>query len=224
MTEREWLSEDDVYRLLDCVRQSERKNSLFCLACFERVRKFCVFGESGALAQVAAGYIEGKMTLQDVQAATTRLYEAIDTSPVPKGTEDEGEYRMYRYWVDKSATKIASNGPDAHAAAEVAINLSPEFVPASYAQKREERALVAIVRDIFGNPYRPVVTNPAWLTSDVVNLAKAIYDEQAFDRMVKLADSLKQVGCDQPDILAHCTGKGPHVRGCWVIDLLLGKN
>ncbi len=69
--------------------------------------------------------------------------------------------------------------------------------------------------------------NPDWLAwndATVRNIAKAIYDEQAFDRMPILADALEDAGCDNADILRHCREPGEHVRGCWVVDLLLGKS
>ncbi|MBY0459710.1 MAG: hypothetical protein K2V38_20515 [Gemmataceae bacterium] len=81
------------------------------------------------------------------------------------------------------------------------------------------------MRDIFGNPFRPVALDPAWLTSDVLALARGIYDERAFDRMPILADALQDAGCNHDDILAHCRDANQvHVRGCWVIDLVLGKS
>lgn len=80
-----------------------------------------------------------------------------------------------------------------------------------------------LLRDIFGNPFRLARTNAAWLTPTVVRLSQSIYDDRAFDRMPKLADALEEAGCTDADILAHCRQAGPHVRGCWVIDLLLGK-
>ncbi|MBL8795193.1 MAG: hypothetical protein JNM56_14910 [Planctomycetia bacterium] len=80
-----------------------------------------------------------------------------------------------------------------------------------------------LFRDLFGNPFRPVTVNPAWLTSAVVSLAQAIYDERAFDRLPILADALEDAGCDHADILNHCRQPGEHVRGCWVVDLLLAK-
>ena len=81
----------------------------------------------------------------------------------------------------------------------------------------------SIFREVFGNPFRPVTTDPSWLTETVVSLATGIYAERAFDRMPILADALEEAGCDHTDILTHCRGDGPHVRGCWVVDLLLGK-
>jgi hypothetical protein len=82
----------------------------------------------------------------------------------------------------------------------------------------------ALLRDIFGNPFRPVALDPSWLTSTAVALATGIYAERAFDRMPILADALQDAGCYHPDVLSHCRGGGPHARGCWVVDLILGKS
>ena len=86
-----------------------------------------------------------------------------------------------------------------------------------------DACLCQLLRDIFGNPFRPVTIDPRWLTSTVIDLADAIYTERAFDRMPILADALMDAGCDSEEIINHCRGPGPHVRGCWVVDLLLGK-
>jgi hypothetical protein len=82
---------------------------------------------------------------------------------------------------------------------------------------------VLFLRDIFGNPFRPIAINTAWLTSNVVALARAIYDDRAFDRLGTLADALEAAGCDNHDIIRHCREPDPHTRGCWPLDLLLGK-
>jgi hypothetical protein len=83
---------------------------------------------------------------------------------------------------------------------------------------------VALLREIFGNPFRPVAVDPAWLTSDVLALARGIYEEKAFDRMPILADALQDAGCANEDVLTHCRDVTQlHVRGCWVVDLVLGK-
>jgi hypothetical protein len=87
----------------------------------------------------------------------------------------------------------------------------------------ERAAQAALARDVFGNPFRPVTLDPAWRTSTVVALARSIYDERAFDRLPILADALQDAGCANDDVLEHCRGPGPHVRGCWVVDLVLGK-
>ena len=82
------------------------------------------------------------------------------------------------------------------------------------------------LRDIFGNRFHPVSLSPstlAWNDGAVHKMAEVIYDDRAFDRLPILADALEDAGCDDADILGHCRGPGPHVRGCWVVDLLLGK-
>jgi len=72
--------------------------------------------------------------------------------------------------------------------------------------------------------YRDTATTvDPWLTPTVIALAQAIYDEQAFDRMPVLADALEDAGCANAEILGHCRSPCPHVRGCWVVDLLLKR-
>jgi hypothetical protein len=85
------------------------------------------------------------------------------------------------------------------------------------------RLVADIMRDIVGNPFRTMTIDPAWLTSTVLTLAQGIYAERAFDRLPILADALQDAGCENADMLGHCRGPGPHVRGCWVVDLILGK-
>ncbi|MCE9566168.1 MAG: DUF6331 family protein [Planctomycetes bacterium] len=64
---------------------------------------------------------------------------------------------------------------------------------------------------------------PQWLTSTVTQLTQGIYDDRAFDRLPILADALQDAGCDNADVLNHCRENGPHARGCWVVDMVLGK-
>jgi hypothetical protein len=85
------------------------------------------------------------------------------------------------------------------------------------------KALVGLLYCVFGNPFRKVTIDPAWVTPTVASVAQAAYDQRAFDRLPILADALEDAGCDSADILNHCRQPGEHVRGCWVVDLLLGK-
>jgi hypothetical protein len=82
---------------------------------------------------------------------------------------------------------------------------------------------VTVLHDIFGNPFRPLTFESAWRTSTAVGLAESIYTARDFAAMPILADALEESGCENSDVLAHCRGPGPHVRGCWVVDLVLGK-
>src|SRR5262249_35678037 len=78
-------------------------------------------------------------------------------------------------------------------------------------------------RDVFGNPFRPVSFGPRWRTPAAAGVASAVYDERAFDRLPVLADALEDAGCSDAEVLAHLRSVGPHVRGCWALDLALGK-
>jgi hypothetical protein len=93
--------------------------------------------------------------------------------------------------------------------------------------RRGGQAPAALLRDVFGNPFRPLPqVNPAWLAWEggtVPKVAQATYDERAFDRLPVLADALEDAGCTDADILGHCRISGDHVRGCWVVDLVLEK-
>ncbi|HEV3436425.1 MAG TPA: hypothetical protein VG122_03635 [Gemmata sp.] len=80
-----------------------------------------------------------------------------------------------------------------------------------------------LIRDIFGNPFCPITIDPSWLTSTVVSLASQMYDSRDFSAMPILADALQDAGCDNEDVLNHCRVEGVHVRGCFVVDRLLGK-
>jgi hypothetical protein len=82
---------------------------------------------------------------------------------------------------------------------------------------------VASLREVFGNPFRTVTFSPEGRTDIAVALARAMYESRDFSAMPILADALQDAGCDSEDILSHCRGGGPHVRGCWVVDLVLGK-
>src|SRR5581483_11403490 len=88
----------------------------------------------------------------------------------------------------------------------------------------EPKDQAALLRDILGNPIRPVAFAPEWRTSTAVAIARGMYESRDFSPMPILADALQDAGCDSDDILNHCRDpQQVHVRGCWVVDLVLGK-
>ena len=103
-------------------------------------------------------------------------------------------------------------------------------IPILFAPPRPDAAsqYPRLLRNIAGRPFRPDhAIGPSWLAWNdgaVGKVAAAIYDDQTFDRLPLLADALEDAGCTGADILSHCRGPGVHVRGCWVVDLLLGKS
>jgi hypothetical protein len=125
------------------------------------------------------------------------------------------------------AAATAATSPAAWSAARNAADASARIEGAPPEHPQEQCDLL---RDIFANPFRPVAVCPACLTPQVVALAQAADDERELPagtldaaRLAVLADALEDAGCTDPDLLDHLRGPGPHYRGCWVIDLLLGK-
>src|SRR5262245_7375188 len=119
--------------------------------------------------------------------------------------------------VDPAAEAVARANTDQ------SVRRQPGF---EQALERERGSQCGHFREIIGNPFRPPAVDMDWLAwndGTVRKIAQAIYVERAFDRMPVLADALEDAGCDDADLLRHCREPGEHVRGCWVVDLLLGK-
>jgi hypothetical protein len=117
----------------------------------------------------------------------------------------------------------ASNAVDGPAAVGV-----PKFVAESRREEvhhLERLQQARMLRCTFGNPFHLVTLDRAWLSDNaaIPKLARTIYDNRAFDRLPLLADALMAAGCTNEDILSHCRSGEEHVRGCWVVDLVLGK-
>ena len=84
-------------------------------------------------------------------------------------------------------------------------------------------AFCDLTRCVFGNPYTSVEVEPHWRSDDVMALARSFYESRDADILPVLADALMEAGCTSEEMIHHCRAKGPHVRGCWVVDKLLGK-
>jgi hypothetical protein len=122
---------------------------------------------------------------------------------------------------------VALTLPDSWEAAH-GVSIWPEYLGWDPDEEAEERKWQAtVLREILGPlPFRPIAVDPAWLAwnhGTVPAIARHVYDDRAFHDLPILADALEDAGCTDADILAHCRGGGEHVRGCWVVDLLLGK-
>jgi hypothetical protein len=238
MTEAEWLvcKNLDEMRPLVFGKGKNRKFRLLACACCRRVLHQLTDSRSRHAIEISELFADGQASQEQLTAAHAAL-ERWEETP-------EGRQMHIICDISWTATRdITADSRDAawdawdlaraadwNVAMELADRASPPEVDEEtfltiHAQYREPHA--ALLRDIFGNPFRPRPSvKPAWLTwkgGIICKLAQAIYDERAFDRMPILADALEDAGCDNADILAHCRSEGPHVRGCWVVDLLLGK-
>ncbi len=88
---------------------------------------------------------------------------------------------------------------------------------------KENEVYARLLRDVVGDPFQPPSLEPAWCTDTVHSIATKIYDDMDFSEMPILADALEEAGCDEQPILDHCRLDDSHVRGCWVLDMILGK-
>jgi hypothetical protein len=128
------------------------------------------------------------------------------------------------YWANAGvAQEAAYNAPKLVIEALVWHTGGHAHPASGFISKAESKAQSELAHDIFGNPFRRVAFVPAWCTSTALAIAQGIYDDRAFDRLPILADALQDAGCENDDILNHFRGDGPHVKGCWALDLVLGK-
>jgi len=209
MTEQDWLACADPQPMLEFLRgkASDRKLRLFAVACCRSDWVCLPISTKGAV-QVAERFIEEEATSQEfrVDLFTQAAQSAERERDLLLGLA----YYRGTIWRPDHVTAVQG------LVAGCARLQSPASV--SHRQNRQS----SLVRDVF-NPFSPVVLDSIWLTYTVQNLAAAIYEERAFDRLPILADALEDAGCNQQDILSHLRGGGEHCRGCWALDLVLGK-
>jgi hypothetical protein len=211
MTEAEWLAGTDPGPMLDFLFRhpsySERKMRLFAVACYWQVSEFH-WDEPLFEAEIEAieQYADGLISMDDLLAVSLAHYRALfpdEEESALRLVELEGDYAA---WIADWAAQATRHAGD-------------RSWPVGAAETKQANLL----RDLFGNPFCRVTCALAGLTPTVVALAQAIYGERAFDRLPDLADALAAAGCTDAGVLEHCHSPGPHVRGCWAVDLVLAK-
>jgi hypothetical protein len=179
------------------------------------------------LAAIEAGEkcADGLITEKEMWEARERAYEVFDTTPLPNKAEYDAANSAQRYIYSQDETAEMVVQAAGSRAARLAGGKGPQADNARHAVEKEMEALSRrLINEVHGNPFRPVAFDPAWCTSTAVALAKQMYESRDFCAMAILADALQDVGCDSDDVLGHCRdAKQVHVRGCWVVDLVLGK-
>jgi hypothetical protein len=221
-----WLFGDDPERMLDFLgaRATERKLMLFAVACCRRVEALLTDRRSRRALDAAERFAYGEADVDELQEAQAAAHAAWTALPTGVATD-----RMEALWVAARAASWTACRGDAGVSAPAAAHYAAwaNRGGATLCGRSPERAAqAALVRCVFGNPFMPVSLDPAWTAWNdgvVRKLARCIYDERALGRLPLLADALEEAGCDCWEILDHCRGKGPHVRGCWVVDRLLGR-
>lgn len=224
MTEAEWSACTDPQAMLGLLRgrASGRKLRLFAVACCRRVWPLLTDERSRMAVEVAESYADGVTTAVNLADAFYQANIAANAAdPTDACTVRASSLASYvAYTAVGLGVDCTFSAADAIAdtIADVAVNAI------AYRKARHEElvAQCQLLRDIF-DPFRRITGERSLLTSRVIQETNQIYSGRAFDRMPILADALEDAGCTDPDLLAHCRGPGQHVRGCWVVDLLTGR-
>jgi hypothetical protein len=199
-----WLQKQGISRSAS----GRRKLRLFACACCRRIAEWQAQEAGRRAVEVAERFADGEASKEELAAVRPK-----STILVRNATVAAREVAWDAAWF-----AFVDAGHTAARAGNVPLKWggsAPEYA-----------AQVRLLHDLFGNPFRPVAADPAWLKWNdgaVRDLTRAIYAERASDRLPMLADALEDAGCTDADLLGHCRGPGPHVRGCWALDLLLGK-
>lgn len=249
MTEDEWNRCTDPQKMLEWLRHSgkahDRKLRLFAAACCRRIWPLLTDERSRTAVERAEQFADG---LVDSQARSMARRAASDATAVAWRAVTNLQKRCDSSSRDKVATfqaaQAATYALDARLAKRtVALGAAEAvcradkggaFASTARAVRKERRSQAELLRDLFGPfPFRQVRIEPGWLQGNegiVRRLAAATHEERTLpqgtldrDRLAVLADALEEAGCTNEEILSHCRSRNDHVRGCWLLDLLLGK-
>ncbi|WP_439621821.1 hypothetical protein [Gemmata sp.] len=250
LTEADWVAADNPHTLLHHIRASasHRKLRLFACACCQPLVD--LINRSGGKTKLAATeqYADGLITEKKYLAAFNRIrppgrgrlqgviwfaFAALgwpDAEGVNWGFDQATEDLVRGTWAAGEHAEHHTNRACLHAINArtlLALGDVNDDRPSNAfrIQMDAEKAECAdLFREVFGNPFRPIAFNADWRTDTVVSLATAAYESRDFSTLPILADALQDAGCDADDLLAHCRDpKQAHVRGCWALDLVLGK-
>jgi hypothetical protein len=215
MTEAEWFGSDDPLPMLDFLRGKVgmRKLRLLLVGVARQLWHDLEDDRSRRAIEVAELYADGKAEADQMSQAawlagkareeswTGKMLEARTLAWVTVSDHEGDEADDLTWPVTLAGEMVAKGDGDPY----------PDFV-------------AELTRCIFGNPFQRVAADRFWLTPTVIQLALGVYDERAFDRLPILADALEDAGCTDATLLDHLRGPGPHVRGCFALDLVLGKS
>jgi hypothetical protein len=243
VTEPQWLACDDIAAMLRHLGRasSVRKKRLFAVACCRAIWNHFTTDQERTAVEVAERYADGDANAEERDRASDGAWDLMNQlmreGPLVTDVRHYAHHAAIRAiirmpdsppWLGSDASEPArhvvaatrwmeSHQPVLSWEDRPAWN---ELVAAVDAEERPKQC--SILREIVGNPFRPSQVEDRWRTANVVDLARTIYELRSFDRMPILGDTLLHTGCNDRTILEHCRQDG-HVRGCWLIDLLLDR-
>lgn len=236
MNEAAWLTGADPTPMLKFAQGKLRRRAvrLFACACCRRLWHLLP-ADSRTGVEVAERFADGRASTAELDEAHARASAAVLAVPTNIWSFEVLRSRFATSAVSDCTKVTAGTIPDALAVASTAADARAldgalTGAKSAFNTTREEARAVElasqaeVVRELFGNPYRPPRFSPDWATDTAVLLARQMYEAHEFSAMPILADALQDAGCDSDAILDHCRDTSlPHLRGCWVLDLVLGK-
>jgi hypothetical protein len=227
MTEEEWLACDDPEAARKALRGkvTDRKLRLFACACVRHIWHLLTDPRSRGAVEAAERSADGFSGKEELQAARSEARDAIAANYPYMRIERAHYVRVAaRDAAREAAASAAKNAPASATYALDGDSLNPRAA-------LERRWQAALLGDLLGNPFRPLTLDPAWRTADVIALAQAAYEERDLpsgqldpQRLAILADALEDAGCTDAQLLGHLRGEGPHWKGCFAVDAVLGKS
>lgn len=228
MSEADWQSCSDPQAMLEVLRSSgnasDRKLRLFACACCRRVWNVIENERIREAIETAEQYADSVTTQERLKQVEEMAWD------IGNGTV-EGVAAALAYIAGYVAGENIDNAvhavvdisvvawPNPHKAAGFVGGSASEMATARLSEGHKQGGLF---RDIFGNPFGPTPTiNPSLLTPAIVGFANQIYEQRTFDQLPALGDMLAEAGCTDAELLAHLRSEGPHVRGCWALDVVL---
>jgi hypothetical protein len=241
MTEQEWLACNDPQKMLEFIQgeATDRKLRLFCCACCRRIWPLLANDGKRAV-EVAERYADGlvgKAELIDpwplngppyvsseaVNWAKSKAASAASDAARMAAADDKGSMSKQSFTREVAFYAAGAVAWTVAGAAKSATEAGSWASAWNNAEACEYMEQALLLRDLFGNPYSPLILAPSWITADVITLAGHVYHDRSFHDMSELADALEDTACTNSEILNHCRREGPHTRGCWLLDLILGK-
>lgn len=222
MTEEEWLGCNQVLHLYQHLRTTygvnksksgRRKLRLFgCGVCRRAIHLSSELPQYSILIQAADRLADGNVSAKEVQAIT----RPKQSSTLSLQTQD---------LVGAACALVESNVENVALDAATFVGQAMSAVGWTHVREKrlaEDAQHAILFRCIFGNPFRRSAFKAKWRSTEVVQMAQVIYDNRDFQNLPMLAKALVNAGCTDQEILEHCRSSGPHAKGCWVIDLVLG--
>jgi hypothetical protein len=231
----EWVEGNGVSELIKSIQGllGPRRTRLLAVAFCDRVAHVLRHDVCRDWIEVASRYADKKSHRMDMAKAHSTAKDIYDRFGQPtalRGIAIQSTLRAFVYTLQPALRNYpqvvarAAAEASGYAASDETGQIVVGIDRVAFAA--ESGAQLQLLRDVLGRPDDVSVSGTSdwlgWHGGLVPKLARGIYEDRAFDRMPILGDALEDIGCADEAILAHCRGPGPHVRGCWVVDTLLG--